>query len=258
MELRDIGKDDPKIRRFFGSGYVNLMAISLLIIRFIQYGVSRCAVMCSDWQACELCLNYSYGFIKRSLLGTLVSFFANDLNIGYERSIIGLMIMEEIIFTIVLLAFVLYLINKYKDPTLNLCLILLLAMNVAGFYYYDWGEPDLLMISFTLAACLLIVRGKFLWVVPLLASLCVLIHEGFVMMYFGIIIAVLLVKSISGDNNARIKYVSLLIITGFVCSALFIYLHFATQYVINVDVRQLLDKAHQIFGTDNVNCDLLY
>ena len=247
---------DSRLNRFFSSVYVNAVVVFVAVLRFVQFGLNNCFSESLEWQAYELCSDYSYGFIKRSLLGTLVSFLSSVTGMEFKKAVMVFMNAEELIFSLALLGLLLYVINKYKNPNLNLLILFFLSTDVLGFYYSDWGEPDTVMITLSLVMGLLIVREKFVWAVPILASVCALIHEGFAMMYFGMIVGLLLVQCIRKKGRGRLKFFTVLMVTGFMCGCLSAYCYFCTRLVINVSPEQLLSDAVQKLG-DGTNAKLL-
>lgn len=240
-------ENNSKLERFFGSVYVNIVVALVVIVKFFQHGLTNCFVMNKDWQACELTLNYSYGFVKRAFLGTIVKFFAVDMGAGYEKTIITLMNLEELLFTIIFIGFVFFVINKFKDARINIIVILLFSTNILGLYYNEWGEPDLVLMALTIISCLLIVKDKFVWAVPVISALCVLIHEGYVMMYFGLVAALLLVRCIQRKD---IRHLLLLGFTVVLAGALSVYLYAFSKDVINVTPLELSAAAQAIFGEE--------
>ena len=245
-------ENNYRISKFLSSVYVNAVVLFIAVFRFFQFGIGNCTTESQEWQAYELCSNYSYGFIKRSLLGSLVSFLSSITGMEFKNAVTVFMNAEEFAFSFAFLGLCFYVINKYRNPSVNLLILLLLSSNILGFYYSDWGEPDIVMMTLTIVIGILIVRDKCVWCVPFIASVCVLIHEGFVMMYFGMVVALLLIQCLRKKGRERIRYFAILMVTGLMCGCLSAYFYFCSKYVINVGPYQFVDDAVQKLG-ESVN-----
>ena len=249
-------ENNSRLNKFLSYVYVNAAVVFAAVLRFVQFGLTNCFSVSHEWQAYELCSDYSYGFIKRSLLGTLVSFLSCVTGMEFKKAVMVFMNVEELVFSLVLLGILIYVINKYKNPNLNLLILFFLSTDILGFYYSDWGEPDTVLITLSLVMGLLIVREKFVWAVPFIACVCALIHEGFAMMYFGMIVGLLLIQCVRKQGRERLKYFAVLMVTGFMCGCLSAYCYFCTQLVINVTPKQLLADAVGKLG-DGINSKML-
>ncbi len=241
--------ESNRIKRYLSPKIVNVVVVLLGVLKFILYGLNSLSVENSDWQAYELTANYSFGFIKRALLGTIVRFMADNMGLGYSDSVYLFMLLEEIIFTVIMFSLALCLVNKFKDPNLNLIVLLFLSTDIVGFYYFDWGEPDILLMSLTVIACILIIRDKALWLVPLLSALCVLIHEGYVSMYFGLVIALLCIMWISESGKNRARFFVTMMITGLLCTSLFLYFYLYSEKAFTITSQEFVDYSVEALGS---------
>ena len=248
--------NNSRLNKFLGSVYVNAVVALIAVFRFFQFGLAGMGSNSQNWQAYQLCSNYSYGFIKRSLLGSLVKILASVTGMEFKNAVNIFMIAEEVIFSFVFLGFLFYIINKYKNPNLNLLILFFLSTDILGFYYWDWGEQDIILIALSIVMCLMIVREKFVWAVPFIVSACVLIHEGFAMMYFGMIVGLLLIKCLRKEKRERLKYFIILMATGLMCGGFSAYCYFCTKYVINVSPEQMVSDAVSKLG-ESVNTVVL-
>lgn len=241
--------ESNQLKRYLTPRIVNIVVIIMGVLKFVLYGLNSVSNVSTDWQAYELTANYSFGFIKRAFLGTIVRFTAISMDFGYSKSVYLIMLLEEIIFTLILFSLAFYLINKYKDSNLNLVILLFFSTNIVGFYFLDWGEPDVMLMSLSIIACVLIVKGKHLWLVPLLLALCVLIHEGYVSMYFGMVIALLCIKWISESGKKRTRFFITLMTSGLLCSALFVYFYFYSTKAFTITSQEFIDYSVESLGT---------
>ena len=251
-------ENNERLSVFFSSRKMNLVVVVYFIFAFISRGLSNINVLIIDWQTWTLTLSYSYGFIKRALLGSIVKIFAVNLNLGYKKALMGFMSTQELLFAIVLLSFLLFMINKYKDPHLNMLITLFLSTDIVGMYFWDWGSPDALMLSITLLICLLLVRNRYIWTVPVLISLCVMIHEGYVLIFGGMVFALLLYQCIQKEGKDRKKYIVVLAASLILCGALSVYFYTCTKLAINATPSEVIEHAENILGVNNYLANLLF
>ena len=136
--------------------------------------------------------------------------------------------------------FFIYIAFRTKDIRLNILLLLFASTDLIGFYFWDWGEPDVVMIPITIIACILIIKNKYIWLIPVLLSLCMMIHEAYVMMYFSVVIGLLFIRYTSSSGKDKKRYLSCLLTTGLLCSLLFIYFYFFTVYSLKIPKSEFL------------------
>ena len=249
--MNPLTDDNKGIRSNLNSWVATAIVIVLIIPRFLYHCFNKSDYLIDSWPACQLCVNYSYGFIKRAFLGSITSLLSSLAKISYDRAIISMMLIEEIVFTAVILSLLIIVINRFKDANLNLLIILFVSLNAMGFYCFYWGESDIVLMTLTLVMCVLIVKRKLLILVPVLAIVCVLIHEGYVMMYFGVVIALLLYAVGNNYKNSKTVYSCVLAATVIPAALLFIYMHFYSAGSINVSSEYLISYLSDTFGPEN-------
>ncbi|MCR5201425.1 MAG: hypothetical protein K6C38_09960 [Saccharofermentans sp.] len=239
-----LSTDNHIIDKILSSFLVNVLVIAFFALRFVQFSDIHAFAGNGRWQTYELAIDYSFGFVKRAILGSLVSILSDSFHLGFTNAVIVFMYIEEFFFTVAIFGVLVYVINRYKDPAMNLMILLYLSTNLVGFYYFDWGEPDIVLITLTIVACLLIIKDKYLWIIPVLLSICVMIHEAYVMMYFGLVMSLLLIRIVQCKNTSdKRRYISVLISTGLICSLLFVYFYYFSRYAFNSNLDVFLNKA---------------
>lgn len=243
--------DNKGIRSRLNNRFTTILVIILVVPKFILNCFINIGYLAGTWPACQLFVNYSYGFVKRAFLGTLVSLYSSCMGISYYDSAISIMLIEEFVFSAVILSFMIIVINRFKDANLNLLIILFVSLNAMGFYCFYWGESDIVLMTLTLVMCVLIVKRKLLILVPVLTIVCVLIHEGYVMMYFGVVIALLLYAVGNNYKNSKTVYSCVLAATVIPAALLFIYMHFYSSGSINVSSEYLINYLSDTFGPEN-------
>ncbi len=240
--------ENNKLRQVIGSKFFGTFVSLVFILEFLLYKYDSLSFVYDCWAARELTANYSFGFIKRAFLGTICDFIARAEDIDYGQATLILFYIEEVFFTFVLLGILLYLINRFKDPNLNMAILLLLSTNMIGFYYNDWAEPDVTMMALTLIACYLVAKDRLLWIIPFLMGICMLIHEAYVMMYFGTVMVLLFIRFARGKGRRRYRYLSVLLLSGVICTGLFIHLYFFTTKAFTITPQEFIDHSIEMYG----------
>lgn len=179
-----------------------------------------------------LAFNYSYGFISRGFLGTLYLGLNEILPfdiINYESVVnITLIATTIIVFTFFILAIVL-LIKIEEKYHLNVqYLIFFFTLFFVPMFYSvrNMGRPDVYMMFFTFLGLILIVCEKFEWLLVPLAILSVMVHQGYVFMFYNIFMYLLAYKAFRNTGKKRTKYLSILITSFLSVSVLFVYFNF--------------------------------
>lgn len=209
--------------------------IMLVFIGFALFIASYHDIVRS-YNSTLLALTYEYGFISRALLGTIYHFFDWLLPvdmIDYSMTLLFAQITTAAFF-LFLYWFVYLCLKKCKEEYLKPCEYLILFMMIftitthsAG---YNFFRVDIMMITVSMIGALLIVYEKAEWLVIVLSAAGVLFHQGYVFMYFNIILILLFFKLlIAKDNKRRWKYGSLFLISFGIGSVLFLYFEFFSR-----------------------------
>jgi len=179
-----------------------------------------------------LAFNYSYGFISRGLLGTLYMFLNDILPydiLNYESVVnITLIATSIIVFTFfILVVFLLAKIEEKYHTNIQYLIIFFAMFFVPMFYSIrNMGRPDVYMMFFTFIGLILIVSEKFEWLLIPLAILSVMVHQGYVFMFYNIFMYLLIYKAFHNTGKKRIKYLTILAISFVSVSVLFLYFNF--------------------------------
>ncbi len=177
--------------------YIVLLVMVFFDFTFVNHNIFSPYL---DWQDCELVASYRFGFIKRGFLGSVLLVLKQVFNLDYYTSIVILHLVGEVIYTCSVLIFLIHIIKKCNENRVNLIVVLFMCFHLTGYYYYDWGELDIFLIPITLLILLIALKDKYLWMIPALTLLGIMIHEGYVMMYLGVVISCLLYKCLSFES----------------------------------------------------------
>ena len=141
-------------------------------------------------------------------------------------------------------------------------LLLLLAATFGG--EFNYGRVDLYMILLTLIGVLLLLEEKLEFLVIPLSASAVMVHQGYVFMFFNILLVLLLACAVLRKQK-RTYYIILFAVSFLLCSALFLYFELfshsngaafwddvvreATALSLNGEYHETL-LAHEILGVD--------
>ena len=235
-----------------------LILFGIVFLQALYYLIRRGHLgLQKDWQSVELTFNYTdFGFIKRGLLGDLFQRFARALGLSYSYGFISAVQgISLILFTLILLGCVFWFVRK-TEPQLKdaafICALFFVVLGGFSFYYLDWAEPDVYMIVLTLASAACIYKDRFLFVIPINCALCTMIHEGYPMMFFMIVMAMLFYKWLSHPEKRRNKYLATLLLSGAVTSALFVYFYFFASCKDTMTLEIAQERALRLTGVDQI------
>lgn len=224
-----------------------------------------------------LAFNYSYGFISRGLLGTLY-LFLNDI-LPYDilnfESVVNITLITTtiIMITFFLLAYCILRKSKTIYLTNIQYIIIYFAMFFVSMYYStrNLGRPDIYMMFLTFIGLFSIVYERLEWIIIPLSISCVMIHQGYVFLFYNIFMYPLIYQVFRTTGKRRMKYLSILGISFLAVAILFLYFNFfshlsgeetadsilklATQLGPEGDVYETL-VTHEILGIDPWNQEL--
>jgi hypothetical protein len=217
--------------------------------------------------ATVLTFSYSYGFISRGLLGTVLKLLTSIFGMTLSSSIINMFSWAgTIIFSLTLILFFKRVIGElsqkgWENTQLNIILFILVFTAGAGFstYFNDFGRFDIYMIICTVVCCRLLISDTFIWLVIPLTVLCILIHQGYIFMFFNVVLALLLYKLCltTNDRKRSAKLFAVLTASLILCSAMFLYFQFYSHTVAGLTYEQVYGFAKQVLGSEYVHTEII-
>lgn len=181
--------NNKKIKELINKYYLNILvfiiiAVNLVRIIPIYYNLS------DFWRS--YILNYytlSYqtagGFVSRGFVGTIVNFFTESINSKIFYLIFWLIYLVS--YNSIAAIFLKY-VKKSEKKSLYFAFFLLILFNPATMNYAcDFARPDIFLVYIAIVCMYLIARSKFLFLVPFLVVIGMLIHEGFICFFMPII-----------------------------------------------------------------------
>lgn len=236
---------EQSIRRFM----MTLLLICFgLFITYYAQNVGR-------YNTTILAFNYSYGFISRGLLGTLY-LLLNDILpydiLNFESVVnITLIATTAIMITFLILAYCMLRKCKARYLTDVQYIILYFAMFFVSMYYStrNLGRPDIYMMFLTFIGLFCIVHERFEWLVIPLSIACVMIHQGYVFLFYNIFMYPLIYQAFRTTGKRRIKYLSILGISFLSVAGLFLYFNFFS-HLSGVDTANAIRKLAVQLGPE--------
>ena len=217
--MKNVIKDNRKFM-------IYLSVFSVILILF------NLASRTNSYNATTLAFSYRYGFIPRGLIGSIYQGLNDILPIDLNcyRAVNNYTLLITVLFAVCIICFLAFILrnttknNKYVKA-LIIFFVICAIPTFAG--YYNFGRLDLYMVLLSFLAVVLIVRDKAIWLVIPISMLNVMIHEGYVFMYFNIILVLLFYKIITGivsKNKLGVnKYLVVFIVSFVLVSVIFLY-----------------------------------
>lgn len=184
-----------------------LMICAILIGYMIYYlpNISEMHSFCVD----PYVIRYDLGFISRGLIGSLLGIIFPVLS---SRKIYVLILCNQMILILVVAVFF-NVIRKRVGNNEKSFFYYFTAMLLLGpasvsylFYWGNFGRYDLFMIVGTLVCCMLLIREKHMWLIPVIAAIMIMIHQGVVFYYLPCLFTLLCAVCIK-EQNKRSKIV---------------------------------------------------
>ncbi|MBQ3559752.1 MAG: hypothetical protein IJA07_09590 [Agathobacter sp.] len=218
-------RNKSKLKSILQFVFVFLLVCFALFVTYYGQEVRR-------YNTTILAFNYSYGFISRGLLGTLYlgldALIPKDI-LNYVDAANITFIATNVIMGIFFFL-VLYILFKTSEKYLNGAqnIILFFAVFFVPMYYSlrNMGRPDIYMLFLTFLGLILIIWGKMEWLIIPFSILNVMIHQGYVFMFYNIFMYPLIYKIFQTTGKQRKKYIAILGTSFLSVSVLFLYFNF--------------------------------
>lgn len=180
-----------------------------------------------------LAFSYKYGFISRGLAGTIYQWIDSILPVNmidYEM-VLKFTLIVTLAFYVLFFAFCYQCMKRCQEEYLGrfLYLILFYAVFVVSMFAYkrNFGRMDLYLMALTVIGTMCLIAKKAEWLIVPLSMISVMYHQGYVFMFYNILLALLVYRLLSEkEKKARIYYGVILLVSLIGCSALFLWFEF--------------------------------
>ena len=180
-----------------------------------------------------LAFSYKYGFISRGLAGTIYQWIDSILPVNMidYAMVLRFTLIVTLAFYVLFFAFCYQCMKRCQEEYLGrfLYLILFYAVFVVSMFAYkrNFGRLDLYLMALTVIGTICLIAKKAEWLIVPLSMISVMYHQGYVFMFYNILLALLVYRLLSEkEKKARIYYGVILLVSLIGCSALFLWFEF--------------------------------
>lgn len=180
-----------------------------------------------------LAFSYKYGFISRGLAGTIYQWIDHILPVNMidYAMVLRFTLIVTLAFYVLFFAFCYQCMKRCQEEYLGrfLYLILFYAVCVVSMFAYkrNFGRLDLYLMALTVIGTMCLIAKKAEWLIVPLSMISVMYHQGYVFMFYNILLALLVYRLLSEkEKKARIYYGVILLVSLIGCSALFLWFEF--------------------------------
>ena len=211
--------------------------IMLWVVNLALFAVT-CRGMVRSYNTTMLALSYEYGFTSRSLLGTLYHLLdaVLPLDLIDYRAVVATAYVATILFVLFVEYFLYRCLRCCEGEMVKygeyLALILSLCLVSTFSFPYNFFRVDIFMILVSLLGVLCLVKERAQWLVVPLSALGVMFHQGYVFMYFNLILVLLFYRALSWwkeDRRKARRYGLLFALSFLVGSVLFLWFEFFSR-----------------------------
>ena len=228
---------------------LNRFLFAMAMVEFVTVLVN-CQWRVRSYNTTMLALDYKNGFTSRALLGTLYHRLNDVLpfNIISYKAVCVFAVLVTGVLACLLLFFSKKLLEKTNSRSQMKMQVLLLFFSVLVMSTFSCGynllRVDEFMLATSLTAVLLLVTEKAEWLVVLLSAVGVMFHQGYVFMYFNIILVALFIKVLDAQSKKKKWYYVVLFLLSFlVGSVLFLYFELYSRTAPNGVYERVLSDA---------------
>ena len=211
--------------------------IMLSVVNLALFAVT-CRGMVRSYNTTMLALSYEYGFTSRSLLGTLYHLLdaVLPLDLIDYRAVVATAYVATILFVLFVEYFLYRCLRCCEGEMVKyggyLALVLSLCLVSTFSFPYNFFRVDIFMILVSRLGVLCLVKVRAQWLVVPLSALGVMFHQGYVFMYFNLILVLLFYRALSWwkeDRRKARRYSLLFALSFLVGSALFLWFEFFSR-----------------------------
>lgn len=239
--MKKILQDDKKRNMFSFLVIWGIITIGLFLNTF-------------DWTANSyntsiLVISYKYGFTSRGLIGTIYQFLGNLVGVDIWNYFVAFKfyvictVVCYIAFAIMMLLFL----NKanVNNKKMEQYLILINTIFFVTMFATDmnFGRIDMFMLLATILAVYLIAIERCVWLVVPLTALGVIFHQGYVFMFYNVVLVLLIYRMFTKEGKERKKYIIVFVLSLIVCTILFFWFQVVFRGGAHDYFNEIMDNA---------------
>ncbi|MCX8131535.1 MAG: hypothetical protein N3I35_15760 [Clostridia bacterium] len=177
-----------RIKRWFSTYYQEVVLVLLSLVIFNRNMPSAANI--NPWTATPWVVSYENGFVSRGLLGTILSKLIPVVTLNNLHLVFTVVYLIFLLGLLIPLIIILRKVNR-DDTLYKFMLFFILNPATVGMYANkpNFGRFDVFMILITIICLVVLSIKRHIWIIPVLMTLGMLIHEAFLFMYAPIILA---------------------------------------------------------------------
>ena len=253
--MRKLFEDDKKRNNIIFGFLWAILTIGLFLTWYAHW--------CKTYNTSLLAISYKYGFTSRALIGTIYqtlgSFFGVDIwTYGAAKNFY--LVCTAIFYGIFAVTMVLALRRTAgNEKKISQYLILLLTIFTVPTFAceFNFGRVDIFMLASSILAIILLLIEKAEWLVIPLTAFGVMFHQGYVLMFYNIVLVILFVKIIDSDKNKKKKYIVIMVLSILVCSVLFVWFQIVYRGGAHAYFDEILENAKLLGRNGKAHTDLI-
>ena len=253
--MKKIFEDDRKRNNLIFGFLWAILTVGLFLTWYAHW--------CKTYNTSLLAISYKYGFTSRGLVGTIYQTVGQLLGVDiwtYGAARNFYLLCTAIFYGLFALVLIIALRRTAKDEKkiIQYLILLLTVFTVPTFACeFNFGRVDIFMLSSSLAAVFLLLIEKGQWLVIPLSAIGVMFHQGYVFMFYNIVLVILFVKIIDSDKDKRRKYIIIMVLSIVVCSVLFLWFQIFFRGGAHEYFNEILENAKLVGRNGKAHTDLI-
>ena len=249
----EIAEKNKKIKEFV---LVEILFGAILFLCYYEAWVHRI-------NGTMMAFSYKYGFISRGLIGSIYQGLDKILpvNMMNYQACVGYTLVITLLFYATVLGFIVLCLKKARAEYVDaMCYIMLFftIFTVPMFAsHYNFGRLDIYCVFLSILGVVLLIRGKAEWLLIPISALGVMVHQGYVFMFFNIILVLLMYKILSTKGRERQKYIAVFGLSLVVAAVLFFWFELFSHANGNGIYEEIVANAKKLCKNGKIHQDVV-
>lgn len=235
------------------------MMTALTAVLFLRYYEGQAVKI----NTTMLAFSYKYGFVSRGLVGSIFQTVCRLPSSGLDsyRSAVTFFTISAVIYEAVLLLCLgvcLKHCNREAAKWERLLILEVLFFAVPMFAsQYNLGRLDMYCVLLTCFAVMLLVCRRAEWLVIPLSALACCVHQGYVFMFFNVVLVLLFWRAMQETGRDRRRYLVILILSLIVVAALFLWFELFSHHYPEGVYAQITKEAARLGPRGKIHKDVI-
>lgn len=249
----EIAEKNKKIKEFV---LVEILFGAILFLRYYEAWVHRI-------NGTMMAFSYKYGFISRGLIGSIYQGLDKILpvNMMNYQACVGYTLVITLLFYATVLGFFVLCLKKaraeYVDAMRYIMLFFTIFTVPMFASHYNFGRLDIYCVFLSILGVVLLIRGKAEWLLIPISALGVMVHQGYIFMFFNIILVLLMYKILSTEGRERQKYIAVFGLSLVVAAVLFFWFELFSHANGNGIYEEIVANAKKLCKNGKIHQDVV-